>query len=95
LIFRMVAENPGWGASRIHGELLLLGFDVSDHLVAGDDVRQQVSPKLAARLTPDRMKWIQKRLSMVWSGSTLSLVKRNPVPNAQNQVSSIFRLVIW
>jgi hypothetical protein len=29
LIFRMVAENPTWGAPRIHGELLKLGFDVS------------------------------------------------------------------
>src|SRR5271157_1681652 len=28
LIFRMVAENPTWGAPRIHGELLMLGFDV-------------------------------------------------------------------
>src|SRR5207302_8504634 len=27
---RMVAENPAWGAPRIHGELLTLGFDVSE-----------------------------------------------------------------
>jgi len=26
LIFRMVAENPTWGAPRIHGELLMLRF---------------------------------------------------------------------
>jgi len=30
LIFQMVAENPNWGAHRIHGELLMLGFDVSE-----------------------------------------------------------------
>src|ERR1700678_1519558 len=29
LIFRMVAENPSWGAPRIHGELLMLGIEVS------------------------------------------------------------------
>src|SRR6202165_6219962 len=28
LIYQMVAENPTWGAPRIHGELLMLGFDV-------------------------------------------------------------------
>ena len=28
LIFQMVADNPGRGAPRIHGELLMLGFDV-------------------------------------------------------------------
>ena len=27
LIFRMVAENPTWGAPRIHGELKMLGFE--------------------------------------------------------------------
>src|ERR1700731_493668 len=30
LIFRMVAENPTWGAPRIRGELLKLGFEVSE-----------------------------------------------------------------
>jgi hypothetical protein len=27
LILRMVVENSTWGAPRIHGELLMLGFD--------------------------------------------------------------------
>jgi putative transposase len=33
LIFRMVAENPTWGAPRIHGELKILGFDISERTV--------------------------------------------------------------
>jgi hypothetical protein len=32
LIRRMSAENPLWGAPRIHGELLKLGFEVSQSL---------------------------------------------------------------
>ena len=34
LIFQMVAENPSWGAPRIHGELLMLGFEVSEITVS-------------------------------------------------------------
>ena len=34
LIFRMVAENPTWGAPRIHGELVKLGFDISERTVS-------------------------------------------------------------
>src|ERR1035441_7077473 len=33
-IFQMVAENPTWGAPRIHGELLKLGFDLSEPTVS-------------------------------------------------------------
>src|SRR5215467_11188384 len=34
LIFRMAAENPTWGAPRIHGELLKLGFKISEPTVS-------------------------------------------------------------
>ena len=34
LIRRLATENPTWGAPRIHGELLKLGFDVSERSVA-------------------------------------------------------------
>ncbi len=34
LIRRMSRENPGWGAPRIHSELLLLGYTVSETTVA-------------------------------------------------------------
>jgi transposase InsO family protein len=33
LIFRFVAENRTWGAPRIHGELRMLGFDISERTV--------------------------------------------------------------
>jgi putative transposase len=34
LIFRMATENPTWGATRIHGELLMLGLDVSERTIS-------------------------------------------------------------
>jgi len=34
LIFRMVAENPTWVAPHIHGELLKLGFELSETTVS-------------------------------------------------------------
>jgi len=33
-IFQMMAENPSWGAPRIHGELLMLGFEVSERTIS-------------------------------------------------------------
>ena len=33
MIFRVVAENPTWGAPRIHGELKMLGFEISERTV--------------------------------------------------------------
>jgi hypothetical protein len=34
LVRRMSAENPLWGAPRIHGELLKLGFEIAQSSVA-------------------------------------------------------------
>ena len=34
LIRQMKRENPSWGAPRIHGELLMLGFDISEPTVS-------------------------------------------------------------
>src|SRR5215813_2651740 len=34
LIRRMSKENPNWGACRIHGELLMLGFEVAQSTVS-------------------------------------------------------------
>lgn len=49
LIFRMVAENPTWGAPRIHGELLKLGFDISERTVSRWARKAPKNPEPARR----------------------------------------------
>jgi putative transposase len=49
LIFQMVAENPTWGAPRIHGELLMLGFDVSERTISRWIRRAPRDPEPARR----------------------------------------------
>src|ERR1022692_4071845 len=49
LIFRMVVENPIWGAPRIHGELLMLGFDVSERTISRWMKRAPRDPEPAQR----------------------------------------------
>jgi len=44
LIERMSKENPLWGASRIHGELLMLGFEVAQSTVSKYMVRRRNPP---------------------------------------------------
>src|ERR1700681_2957965 len=47
LIFQIAAENPTWGAPRIHGELLMLGFDVSERTISRWMRRAPRSPEPA------------------------------------------------
>jgi putative transposase len=49
LIFQMVVENPGWGAPRIHGELLMLGFEVSETTISRWMRRAPRNPEPAKR----------------------------------------------
>jgi putative transposase len=44
LIRRMARENPTWGAPRIHGELLMLGFDVAQATVSRYMARRRKPP---------------------------------------------------
>ena len=48
-IFRMVVENPSWGAPRIHGELLMFGFDLSERAVSRWMKRAPRNPEPAKR----------------------------------------------
>jgi putative transposase len=49
LIFRMLDDNRTWGAPRIHGELLMLGFDVSERTISRWMRRAPRDPELAKR----------------------------------------------
>ena len=49
LIRRMATENAGWGAPRIHGELLMLGFVVSERTVSRYLPRKPASPEAIKR----------------------------------------------
>jgi putative transposase len=44
LIRKMCRENPGWGAPRIHGELLKLGIDIGESSVSKYMVRPRKPP---------------------------------------------------
>jgi hypothetical protein len=48
-IRRMSIENPLWGAPRIHGELLKLGFEVAQSSVAKYMVKRRVPPSTSAQ----------------------------------------------
>jgi hypothetical protein len=56
LIRRMSVENPLWGAPRIHGELLKLGFEIAQSSVAKYMVKRRARPSVTTRriLPPSR-----------------------------------------
>jgi hypothetical protein len=63
LIRRMVGDNPSWGAPGIHGEPLMLGFDVSE---------RTVSRTCLGSMKPTRTAWRRPRQNGVaerWIGS--------------------------
>jgi putative transposase len=49
LIFKMVAQNPTWHAPRVHGELKMLGFEISERSVARWMQRAPRDPDSAKR----------------------------------------------
>jgi len=49
LIRRMARENPTWGAPRIHGELLKLGFEVGEATVSRTMPRRRTPPSQSWR----------------------------------------------
>jgi transposase InsO family protein len=78
LIRRMSVENPLWGAPRIHGELLKLGFEVAQSSVAKYMVKRRGPPSQGWRTflrnhAPDIAAFIIVRLDrrdLVWINVT-------------------------
>jgi CubicO group peptidase (beta-lactamase class C family) len=63
-----------------------------DEIVAGKDIRPEASPQLAAIITPEMAKRAQDRLSKLWPGGSLTLVKREKGPDGGPQWISTYRL---
>jgi hypothetical protein len=68
LIQWMSKENPLWGASRIHGELLMLGFEVAQSTVSKYMVRGG-KPRLSAcpfrKFHPARIRIVRQNHRMI------------------------------
>ncbi|MGA8429084.1 MAG: serine hydrolase domain-containing protein [Candidatus Sulfotelmatobacter sp.] len=62
-----------------------------DQLAAGQDVASQTADVTAVRINPDS-KSVQHRLENLWPGGTLTLVKRMPAPDRDEDATSVFRL---
>lgn len=81
LIHRMAGENPTWGAPRIHGELLKLGFDVGAATVSRYMPRRRTPPSQSSRaflrnqrrtLFPLTSLWCRRRRLAFFSCSSYS-----------------------
>ena len=57
LIRRMSADNPLWGAPRIHGELLKLGFEIAQSSVAKYMVKRFWPPSVDRVPIADQVAW--------------------------------------
>ncbi len=63
-----------------------------DEIVAGTDIRPETAPQLAALITPDSTKDMQRSLGKLWPGGTLTLVRRDKGTEGQPQWVSTYRL---
>ncbi len=75
LIFRMVVENPTWGAPRIHGELLMLGFDFSERTISRWMKRAPRDPEPASREYRQSEKFSARSDAALAAGTTSSWSK--------------------
>jgi hypothetical protein len=66
LIQRMSKENPLWGAPRIHGELLKLGFEIAESTVSKYMIQRRGPPSQAWRTFLRTMHTPSRRSISAW-----------------------------
>ena len=66
LIRRMNQENPLWGAPRIYGELLKLGFELAESTVSKFMIRRRRPPSRAGGRSCATMRRRPLRLTCAW-----------------------------
>src|SRR5262249_23277270 len=78
LIFQMVAANPSWGAPRIHGELLMLGFAISERTISRW-MKRAVVTENSVHAWPASLRGVAVKLRglLVAMGAFASCPKRN------------------
>jgi CubicO group peptidase (beta-lactamase class C family) len=62
-----------------------------DQLSPGGNARTPTAAAPDTRILPD-LPWVQHRLSALWPGGSLALVKRMPTPTPADHSTSVFRL---
>jgi len=82
LIFQMVAENPSWGVPRIHGELLMLGFDLSERTISRWMKRAPRDPDPAKCLTDEGRPLEQPTRPQIWKvlSPSIACIRRIAYP---------------
>jgi CubicO group peptidase (beta-lactamase class C family) len=63
-----------------------------DEIAAGQDIRPETTPQMAANITPDTSKRWQRHLAKLWPRGTLALVKRDKGTDGEPQWVSTYRV---
>ena len=83
LVRRMAAENPTWGAPRIHGEIQKLGLEVSERTVSRTMPRRPINPD-------QRQRW---RTFLANHREVIAAIDFFTVPTATFRVFYVFFVV--
>ena len=83
LVRRMAAENPTWGAPRIHGEIQKLGLEVSERTVSRSMPRRPANPD-------ERQRW---RTFLANHREVIAAIDFFTVPTATFRVLYVFFIV--